>query len=90
MVTGLDVVALRPDDQLQRLARLAVELGLAAQVKGADGEEALRAALTGSEQGERWLGDFEQTKHPWFNFSWATGSTTTTAPGSTTRRSRSR
>ena len=35
MVAGIDVVALRPDDELQRLARLAVGLGLAAQVKGA-------------------------------------------------------
>ena len=64
MVTGIDVVTLRPDDELQRLARLAVELGLAAQVKGAGGEEALRAALTGSEQGERWLGDFEADEAP--------------------------
>jgi phosphohistidine swiveling domain-containing protein len=73
MVAGLDLVALRPDDELRRLAQQAVELGLGGQVKGADGEKALRAALTGSEPGERWLGDFEQTKHPWFNFSYGNG-----------------
>ncbi len=73
MVAGLDVVALRPDDELRRLARLAVELGVAAQVKGARDEKALRAALAGAEPGERWLGDFEQTKHPWFNFSYGNG-----------------
>ena len=73
MVAGLDLVALRPDDELRRLARLAVDLGLAAQVKRADGEEALRAALTGTEPGERWLEDFAQTKHPWFNFSHGNG-----------------
>ena len=73
MVAGLDLVALRPDDELRRLARLAVELGVAAQVRGADGEKALRTALTGTEPGERWLDDFEQTKHPWFNFSYGNG-----------------
>jgi pyruvate,water dikinase len=73
MVAGLDLVALRPDDELRRLARLAVELGVATQVKGADGEKALRKLLTGSERGEQWLGDFEQTKHPWFNFSYGNG-----------------
>jgi pyruvate,water dikinase len=73
MVAGLDLVALRPDDELRRLARLAVELGLAAQVKGADGEKALQTALTGTGPGERWLDDFEQTKQPWFNFSYGNG-----------------
>ena len=73
MVAGLDLVALRPDDELRRLARLAVELGVAAQVRGAHGEKALRTALTGTEPGERWLDDFEQTKHPWFNFSYGNG-----------------
>ena len=51
MVTGIDLVALRPDDELRRLARLAVELGVAAQVRGADGEKALRTALAGTRAG---------------------------------------
>ncbi len=73
MVSGIEVVVLRPDDELRRLARLALELGLADGVKGTGGEPQLRAALAGSEAGARWLADFEETKNPWFYFSYGTG-----------------
>jgi pyruvate,water dikinase len=73
MVAGIDVLVLRPDDELKRLARLAVELGLAERVTGADGEEGLRAALADSTAGEQWLTDFEKTKDPWFYFSHGSG-----------------
>jgi len=73
MVAGIDVLVLRPDDELKRLAGLAIELGVAERVKGADGEEGLRAALAGSEAGARWLADFERTKDPWFYFSYGIG-----------------
>ena len=69
MVSGIDLLVLRPDEELKRLARLAVELGVAEAVEGADDEEALRAALAGSEAGARWLADFDETKNPWFYFS---------------------
>jgi pyruvate,water dikinase len=73
MVSGIDVIALRPDDELRRLAMRTVELGVAEQVKAARGEQELRAALSGTEAGEGWLADFEQTKNPWFNFSYGNG-----------------
>jgi pyruvate,water dikinase len=73
MVAGIDVLVLRPDEELKRLARLALELGVAGQVKCAEGEERLRAALATSEPGTRWLADFEETKNPWFYFSCGTG-----------------
>jgi pyruvate, water dikinase len=73
MVSGIDVLVLRPDEELRRLARLALELGVAEPVKGASGEEELRATLAQSEAGARWLADFEQTKSPWFNFSYGSG-----------------
>ena len=57
----------------KRLAALALELGVADLVKAADGEDELRAALAGTEAGERWLADFEETKDPWFYFSYGTG-----------------
>jgi pyruvate,water dikinase len=69
MVSGIDLLVLRPDEELRRLARSAVELGLGAAVMGAADEDGLRAALEGSETGERWLADFEQTKDPWFYYS---------------------
>jgi pyruvate,water dikinase len=73
MVSGIDVVLWRPDDELRRLARRALELGLADRVKGTGGEPQLRAALEGSEAGARWLADFEETQNPWFYFSYGTG-----------------
>ena len=73
MVSAIDVLVLRPDDELRRLARLAVELGVSEQVASAENEEELAAALAGSDAGERWLADFEQTKDPWFYFSCGTG-----------------
>jgi pyruvate,water dikinase len=73
MVAGIDVVALRPDDELRRLARLAVDAGVAEQVQAAHGEDDLRAALGGTDAGEAWLADYELAKNPWFNFSYGNG-----------------
>ncbi len=73
MVSAIDVLVLRPDEELRRLARLAVELGVSEQVASAANEDELVANLGGSDAGERWLADFEQTKDPWFYFSCGTG-----------------
>ena len=73
MVAGIDVLVLRPDEELKRLARLALELGVAEAVTGAHTEGELRAALAQNEAGSRWLADFEETKNPWFNFSYGNG-----------------
>ncbi|PWU25455.1 MAG: PEP-utilizing protein mobile subunit [Candidatus Rokuibacteriota bacterium] len=69
MISGIELLVLRPDEELRRLARLALELGVAEAVAGAVDEEALRAALAESEEGARWLVDFDETKSPWFCFS---------------------
>ena len=73
MVSAVDVLVLRPDDELRRLARLAVELGVSEQVAAAQSEEELAAVLADSDRGEKWLADFEETKDPWFYFSCGTG-----------------
>jgi pyruvate,water dikinase len=69
MVSGIDTLILRPDDELRRLARRALELGVAAEVKTARNEDNLRRTLAGSD----WLDDFERTKDPWFCFSYGNG-----------------
>jgi phosphohistidine swiveling domain-containing protein len=69
MVSGIDLLVLRPDEELKRLAHLAVELGVGGVVEAAADEEGLRAALAGSKEGARWLADFDETKDPWFCFS---------------------
>jgi pyruvate,water dikinase len=73
MVTGIDVVVVRPDEELKRLARLALELDVGEAVKAAETEEGLRAALADSQGGARWLADFQSTKDPWFYFSCGNG-----------------
>jgi phosphohistidine swiveling domain-containing protein len=73
MVAGIDVLVLRPDEELKRLARLALELDVSERVKSAAGEEDLRAALTGSGAGAQWLDSYEAAKEPWFYFSCGTG-----------------
>ena len=47
MVSGIDVILFRPDDELKRLAARAIELGVAAAVRAAGDEDALRASLSG-------------------------------------------
>ena len=69
LVSGIDLLVLRPDEELKRLARLACELGVTEAVVGSADEESLRAALAGSEPGAQWLADFDETKNPWFSVS---------------------
>jgi pyruvate,water dikinase len=73
MVSGIDVLLWRPDDELRRLAGLAIELGVAEAVRRAASEDELQAALATSDAGARWLADFEATKNPWFYFSCGNG-----------------
>jgi pyruvate,water dikinase len=73
MVAGIDVVALRPDDELKRLAARAVELGLGEQVRDAHDEAELTSVLAGEAAGEQWLAEYQETKDPWFYFSYGNG-----------------
>jgi phosphohistidine swiveling domain-containing protein len=69
MVSGIDVVLFRPDEELKRLARRAVDDGVADAVKSATDEESLRGSLSESDEGSEWLADWDSTKQPWFNYS---------------------
>jgi len=73
LLAATDALYLRPDQELRRLARLAVDLGVAGGVKGADDEASLRQALSGRSAGREWLADYEATKEPWFYLSFGTG-----------------
>src|SRR5207342_897785 len=63
MVQGVDVDLFRPDDELRKLAKLAVELGV---------DEAL-AAVAAEPRGAEWVAAWEAAKDPWFNFSSGNG-----------------
>ncbi|HEX3833379.1 MAG TPA: PEP-utilizing enzyme [Solirubrobacteraceae bacterium] len=74
MVQGIDVVLFRPDEELRRLARLAVELGVDGVLSSADrGIDAVLAAVAAAPRGGRWIAAWEAAKDPWFNFSSGNG-----------------
>jgi pyruvate, water dikinase len=76
MVQGIDVVLFRPDEELRKLARLAVELGvdetLGSALHDGDTEGAL-AAVAAAPRGAEWVAAWEAAKDPWFNFSSGNG-----------------
>lgn len=66
MVGGLRVDLYRPDDELKRLAKSAVELGIAELVLGAPNPEELFGLLQADERGRGWVEDWHATADPWF------------------------
>ena len=69
MVGGLHVDLYRPDDELKRLGKEAVRLGIADDVLAADdGAERLFERLREREGGREWVEDWERTADPWFVF----------------------
>ena len=73
LVSGADLLPLRPDDELKCLARLAIELGVADDVRAAAGEVQLRIALEWSTAGVQWLSRLDAAKDPWFYFLYGNG-----------------
>jgi pyruvate,water dikinase len=72
MVQGVDSILFRPDDELKKLARLAVELGVANTLKAGSTDDAL-GAVGKSADGAKWLAAWEKAKDPWFNFTSGNG-----------------
>ena len=74
MVAGIDVLLYRPDDELKKLAKLAVEFNLTDQI-GNDGKDVkdVIASLQSSENGKKWITAWDGAKNPWFNISTGTG-----------------
>ena len=77
MVAGIDILLFRPDDEVRKLARLALELGLADTVLTHAEPEALLAAMRAAPRGEEWLNALEEAKEPWFWYSTGAGYTHT-------------
>ncbi len=73
MVSGIEVDLFRPDDELKRLAQLAVNQGVAGILKNNDDPAGVMEKLAQSAGGQKWLDEFEISKNPWFNFSTGTG-----------------
>jgi len=73
MVSGVDVLLFRPDDELKRLARAAIELDVADAVVAATDFEVLRSALSTTDAGRAWLAEWQISADPWFHFSYGNG-----------------
>lgn len=72
MVQGVDSELFRPDDEIKKLAMLAVELGVADALKSGTVDEALAAAAKQS-GGGKWIAAWEAARDPWFNFTSGNG-----------------
>lgn len=73
MVQGVDLELFRPDDELKRLAVLAVELGLQEAFADTDDVEGTLARVRAAEGGARWLQAYAEAQDPWFNFTVGNG-----------------
>jgi phosphohistidine swiveling domain-containing protein len=67
MVAGIDVIMFKPDEELRRLARLALDTGLAPVFADGRTPGEIDAELAKSDEGRTWLEELEKIKDPWFN-----------------------
>ena len=68
MVSGVEGIAFRPDDELRRLAALAHELKLDAALATRGSPDEILSAVRALPGGERWLAEFDGVRQPWFNY----------------------
>ncbi len=73
MVSGIDVLLYQPDEELKKLAKKAIELGVGDAFKNGKGPAEVVATLEGSDEGKRWISELEKAKDPWFYFSTGSG-----------------
>jgi pyruvate,water dikinase len=69
-VAGIDVLMFRPDDEIKRLARVALSVGIERVfMNGGSPQEILAAVRQTGAPGESWLAELEIARHPWFEVS---------------------
>jgi pyruvate, water dikinase len=73
MVAGIEVDLFRPDDELKKLARLAVELGVDDVFNDAEQPDRVLERLRATPGGQRWMARWDEAAEPWFNFSSGSG-----------------
>ncbi|MGW3132238.1 PEP-utilizing enzyme [Streptomyces sp. NPDC001123] len=73
MVTGVDMELFRPDEELRKLARLAVELGVDRALTVPDPGAHTLTALSREPRGREWLEAWNAARDPWFNFTSGNG-----------------
>lgn len=73
MVSGINVLLYQPDEELKKLAKKAIELGVGSMFKNGKSPSEILSALEGTDSGKRWLAELEKAKDPWFYFSTGSG-----------------
>jgi pyruvate,water dikinase len=73
MIAGIDVIMYQPDEELKKLAKKAIELGIEATVCSSPEWGVVEAALRKLPKGREWLAALDQAKDPWFEVSTGTG-----------------
>jgi len=70
MVAGAELVYFQPDDQLKKLAGLALELGLSGRIREPGKKpEAIVDELRADPRGRLWVEALDAAREPWFNVS---------------------
>ncbi len=72
MVQGVEVDLFRPDEELQKLAHLAIEVNVDETILNRDMDDAF-ATMANTSRGQKWLAAWEAAKNPWFNFTSGNG-----------------
>lgn len=73
MISGIDVIMYQPDEELKKLARRAIELGVDQLVSSSKEWTEVEQALKADAKGTEWLVSLSLAKEPWFNVSTGTG-----------------
>jgi pyruvate,water dikinase len=73
MIPVLDTKLYRPTEELQKLSKLALDLGVADAILACKKWTGVPAKLQQSDAGRKWLHEFEAARDPWFEMSTGTG-----------------
>lgn len=73
MVSGIDVIMYRPDNELKKLAQRAVDLEIDEVLRKSKDYAAANTQLKQSKAGQEWLAALEVARYPWFHISTGTG-----------------
>jgi len=73
MVSGIDAMIMRPNAELIKLAKLAIEKGVDALILKPMNAAGVMEELKKSPAGADWLAALEEARYPWFHISTGTG-----------------
>lgn len=73
LLAGFDAKLFRPPEKLQQLAQSALDWGLSGPILACSRWDEVLSKLGATKEGARWLGAFEEARHPWFEMSCGIG-----------------